>query len=151
MSARRLISLAVVLILCLLSTAPLPASAGEADAQQTLLQLERRWLEKEDDPDALETILADDFVHVLSFGFVTKAEQLRYMRTHGVPEREARHFEDLRVRIYGSAGVVTGIVVATGPDRKARKTVFTDVFAYRAGTWRAVNAQELPLNGLRHP
>ncbi len=64
---------------------------------------------------ALETILADDFVHVLSLGFVTKAEQLRHMRTHVVPERRARHFEDLRVRIYGSAGVVTGIVVAAGP------------------------------------
>lgn len=151
MSARRLISLAVVLILCLLSTAPLPASAGEADAQQTLLQLERRWLEKEDDPDALETILADDFVHVLSFGFVTKAEQLGYMRTHAAPERGAKHFEDLRVRIYGSAGVVTGIVVATRPDGRARKTGFTDVFAYRDGTWRAVNAQELPFGGLRHP
>lgn len=77
MSARRLTSLALVLILSLLSTASLPARAGEDDAQQALLQLERRWLEKEDNPDALETILADDFVHVLSFGFVTKAEQLR--------------------------------------------------------------------------
>jgi Domain of unknown function (DUF4440) len=151
MSARRLTSLALVFILSLLSTASLPARAGEDDAQQTLLQLERRWLEKEDDPDALETILANDFVHVLPLGFVTKAEQLRYMRTHAVPESGARHFEDLRVRIYGSAGVVTGIVVATGPDRKARKTVFTDVFAYRDGTWRAVNAQELPFGGLRHP
>lgn len=151
MSARRLISLAVVLILSLPSTASLPAQAGEADAQKTLLQLERWWLEKEDDPDALETILADDFVHVLSFGFVTKAEQLRYMRTHAAPERRTRHFEDLRVRTYGSAGVVTGIVVATGPDGEALKTVFTDVFAYRDRTWRAVNAQELPFDGLRHP
>lgn len=73
------------------------------------------------------------------------------MRTHAVPERGVRHLEDLRVRIYGSVGVVTGIVVATGPDGKARKTLFTDVFAYRDGTWRAVNAQELPFGGSPHP
>lgn len=29
-------------------------------------------------------------------------------------------------------------------DGKLRKTIFTDVFAYRAGRWQAVNAQELP-------
>jgi hypothetical protein len=73
---------------------------------------------------------------------VTKKAQLSYMRSHPSPKREAKQFEDLRVRIFGSAGVV---VVATGADSKTRKTIFTDVFAYRAGRWQAVNAQELPL------
>jgi hypothetical protein len=99
----------------------------------------------------LEGILADDFVHVLPFGFVTKAEQLRYMRTHPLPQaRPARHFEDLKVRVYGNAGIVNGIVVSTSQGSKPEKTIFTDVFAYRAGKWRAVNAQELPLNGSTH-
>ncbi len=39
--------------------------------------------------------------------------------------------EDLRVRIFGGAGVVNGVVVATGTDGKTRRTIFTDVFAYR--------------------
>jgi hypothetical protein len=95
-------------------------------------------------PSSLESILADDFIHVLPMGFVTRKEQLDYMRSHPVSKREARHFEDLRVRIFGTAGVVNGIVVAAGAEGKARRTIFTDVFAYRQGKWQAVNAQELP-------
>jgi len=43
--------------------------------------------------------------------------------------------------------VVNGVVAATGADGRARKTMFTDVFAYRGGKWQAVNAQELPGSG----
>lgn len=100
---------------------------------------------RSNDSEALKSILADDFIHVLPVGFVTKREQLSYMRSHPSSRREAKRSEDLRVRIFGSAGVVNGIVVATGADGKARRTIFTDVFAYRHGKWQAVNAQELPL------
>lgn len=94
-----------------------------------LLRLEQKWLDAEADPDALESILADDFIHVLPVGFVTKNDQLNYMRSHPAPKRDAKHLEDLRVRIFGNVGVVNGIVVATDADRKIRKTIFTDIFA----------------------
>ena len=116
------------------------------DQQQTLMQLEQHWLESEDNPDALESIFADDFIHVLPMGFVTKVEQLKYMRAHPVAQPESRRFEDLHVRIYGTTGIANGIVVATARDGKVRKTIFTDVFAYRNGKCQAVNAQELPLS-----
>jgi hypothetical protein len=112
--------------------------------EQDLLQLEKKWLDAEDDPTVLESILADDFVHVLPLGFVTKREQIDYLRSHPTAKRETRHFEGLRVRIFGRAGVVNGIVVATDADGKTRRTLFTDVFAYRRGELQAVNAQELP-------
>jgi hypothetical protein len=89
---------------------------------------------------------------VLPFGFVTKTEQLQYLRGH--PSRQARpakHFEDLRVPVYGNIGIVNGIVVSTMSPGKEQKTIFTDVFAYRHGKWQAVNAQELPLNESEHP
>ena len=125
---------------------------GEGDPQKALLDLEKRWLEAEDNPSTLESILADDFVHVLPFGFITKREQLSYMRARPVPEgRVDKHFEDLRVRTFVDVGVVNGIVVAVMGDGKVRKTVFTDVFAYRAGRWQAVNAQELPFNESARP
>jgi hypothetical protein len=128
-----------------------PAAAQrerEASAEQALVALEQRWLTAEDDPAALESILADDFVHVLPAGFVSKREQLDFMRSHPVPAAQrprSKRFDDLRVRVFGTAGVATGMVVATLPDGKVRKTVFTDVFAYRDGRWQAVNAQETPL------
>jgi len=48
----------------------------------------------------------------------------------------------MHVRVYGSVGIVNGTVVEIGTTR--RKTLFTDVFAYRDGKWQAVSAQELP-------
>jgi hypothetical protein len=149
---KALMFLAVALMAMCLAGVTVEPLRGAGDQNQTLIELEKRWLEAEDDPSVLEGILADDFVHVLPFGFVTKAEQLRYMRTHPSPQaRPARHFEDLKVRVYGNAGIVNGIVVSISREGKAEKTIFTDVFAYRDGKWQAVNAQELPLNESTHP
>ena len=113
--------------------------------KRDILALEDRWLASEDDPDVLKTILAEDFIHVLPMGFVTKYEQLSYMeKTRGsLPQREDRHFEDMHVRVYGDVGVVNGIVVESSGNG-TQKTVFTDVFVSRKGQWQAVNAQELP-------
>jgi len=113
-------------------------------SKQQLLDLESHWLQVEDDPDALESILASDFLHVLAVGIITRDEQLDYMRKH--PSKgpsPKKHFEDIHVRVYGNVGIVNGVVVATAPET-TRRTVFTDVFAYRDGKWQAVNAQELP-------
>src|SRR5579875_3812911 len=100
-STRRIALAATTLLFYLPQTFSKPARVA-SNEQHLLLQLEQRWLESEDSPDALQTILADDFIHVLPFGFVTKNEQLRYMRAHPTPQRETRrHLEDVRVRIFG--------------------------------------------------
>lgn len=112
-------------------------------SRQQILDLENHWLKVEDDPDALETILAPDFLHVVPVGIITKNEQLNFMRQHPSFERASRHFEDIHLRVYGSVAIVNGIVVATD-SKGGHKTLFTDVFAYREGKWLAVNAQELP-------
>jgi hypothetical protein len=106
--------------------------------------LEQRWLQGEDDPATQEQILADDFVHVLPSGMISKKDQIDFVRSRKRSADELRrHFEQLRIRIYGTVGVVNGMVVATDKSGAAvRKTIFTDVFAYRDGTWQAVNAQE---------
>jgi hypothetical protein len=59
-------------------------------------------------------------------------------------KRPEKRFEDLHVRVYGETGIVNGAVIET-TDRGERKTLFTDVFAYRDGKWQAVSAQELPV------
>jgi hypothetical protein len=133
----------------LLSASPMWAQSDSNQgsmekSKQQLLDLENRWLQVEDDPNALESILASDFLHVLAVGIITRDEQLDYMRKH--PSKgpsPKKHFEDMHVRVYGSVGIVNGIVVATTPEI-TRRTVFTDVFAHRDGKWQAVNAQELP-------
>ena len=112
-------------------------------AKPELLDLENHWLQFEHDPDALESILAPDFLHVLGMGVITKEQHIDYWRKHPAPPSPPKHFEDMHVRIYGTVGIVNGVGVANeaaGP----RRTLFTDVFAYRDGKWQAVSAQELP-------
>jgi len=124
-----------------------PSKAVTPDAEQAkreLINLEGKWLHALSDADAQEQILADDFVHALPSGFITKKDQLDYLRSRKQPADDlSRHFEDMRVRIYGTAGIVNGMVVATDKSGTViKKSVFTDVFAYRDGRWQAINAQE---------
>lgn len=113
-------------------------------SKQELVELENHWLQVENDPNALESILAPDFLHVVPAGIITKDQQLSFMRRHPAPdETPKKQFEDMHVRVYGAVGIVNGMVVETGAGG-SRKTLFTDVFAYRDGKWQAVRAQELP-------
>ena len=97
-----------------------------------------------DDPQALESILADDFVHVLPSGIITKRQQLDFQRMYQRIDHIKRNFEGLRVRIYGDVAIANGAVIAMDERGSTRKTYFTDVFARRNGRWQAVNAQEDP-------
>ena len=142
--------LAGCVVLCGIALLTCPASSEEREKQGSLekskhelLDLEDRWLRAEDDPDALESILAPDFLHVVPAGIITKDQQLSFVRKHPSPGRGSRHFEEIHVRVYGSVGIVNGVVVATDAGGR-QKTLFTDVFAYRNGKWQAVSAQELP-------
>src|SRR5215469_9002530 len=90
--------------------------------KQELLDLEHRWLRVEDDPLALESILAPDFLHVLPAGIITRDEQLEFMRKHPVPQASVqKHFENLQVRVYDNVGIVNGVVVAD-EEGKIRRT-----------------------------
>ncbi|MGE5325289.1 MAG: nuclear transport factor 2 family protein [Actinomycetota bacterium] len=136
-----------VLILSVFSaSAQSSRTLDEAKAKRDLLALEQKWLQAENDPGVQEQILADDFVHALPSGFISKKDQVDYLRRTKQPANHLRkHFENLKVRIYGTAGVVNGIVVAVDKSgAPVRQTVFTDVFAYRHGRWQAVNSQENP-------
>ena len=134
--------LPLVVISCHVSRAP----KSDENSKQELLALENRWLQAEDDPAVLEGILAADFLHVVPNEIITKDQQLKFLREHPASEQHPdKHFEDLHVRVYGDAGIVNGVVIAK-TEHGERKTLFTDVFAYRDGKWQAVSAQELPVN-----
>jgi|HubBroStandDraft_4_1064222.scaffolds.fasta_scaffold1067784_1 hypothetical protein len=114
--------------------------------EQEVKAVEQRWLENEDRPDVVQSILADDFEHVLPIGFISKEDQLSFLRKHPHAFPGSKHFEELRVRIYGDVAIAAGIVSTIhDPGAKAKRTAFTDVFVRRDGKWLAVNAQELPL------
>jgi hypothetical protein len=136
---------AVIILLFIIVSSGAERQAPQDKSEQAIRDLEQRWLENEDDPSALATILADDFVHALPMGFIGKQDQLNFLRKHHQISKSTKHFGELRVRLYGSIAIANGIVVETQEGAAAvRKTVFTDVFVRRHGTWQAVNAQETP-------
>jgi hypothetical protein len=146
-----LLVLAFAMFLCARPTLGQTKAGADADqkSKQQLLDLENHWLQVEHDPDALETILAPDFLHVAPAGIITREEQIDFMRKHQAPPaKPEEHFEDMHVRVYGTVGIVNGVVVAKTAEG-TRRTLFTDVFAYRDGKWQAINAQELPA-GMPH-
>lgn len=119
---------------------PVPSNA--ASAAQAVRQLEQRWLANQNSSAVLDSILANDFIHVLPEGFISKQEHIAFLRAHPLPPA-TRRFEKLDVRVYGTAAVATGVVVAIPAGKGApERTLFTDVFVFRHGHWQAVNAQE---------
>lgn len=117
-------------------------TSGAKNAQDTIIRLENRWLANEGNPAALDSILADDFVHVLPIGLINKRQQIDFVRQHPQPEMKEHRFEKLDVRVYGIVAIANGIVLAVPQHGAPRRTYFTDVFALRDGRWQAVNAQE---------
>src|SRR5579884_1956002 len=146
---KRILVAVVFLMTCVTAFFPTLARGGSS-AEQDVRKLERRWLQNEDNPAALESILAPDFIHVGTYGFVTKQQQIDFMRKHPRADSQKRIFEELRIRVYGEVAVANGVVRAIGPEAGDVKfTAFTDVFVRRKGAWQAVNAQELPLDRKR--
>ena len=143
----RLCVLSTVCVIVSISLFASPRTRSQSlTMEQEVKAVEQRWLENEDRADVVQSILADDFVHVLPVGFISKDDQLAFLRTHPNAFPGSKHFEELRVRIYGDVAIATGIVSTIhDPGTKAKRNAFTDVFVRRDGKWLAVNAQELPL------
>ncbi|TAN24654.1 MAG: nuclear transport factor 2 family protein [Acidobacteria bacterium] len=122
----------------------LAAQQPAATARHAVIRLEQRWLAHENDAAIVGPILAPDFVHVLAQGMITKPQHLQYLRSHPHAFPGAKKFEQLRVRVYGNVAIANGVVLTAVVQQAPRRTLFTDVFVYRHGHWRAVNAQETP-------
>jgi len=119
-----------------------PARTAEGD-RRALIALENEWLAHERDSATLERILAPDFVHAVAPGrFLTKEQHISWSAQHPLPANHSAHFEKLRVRLYGDVGIASGIVASGDGDKNDSRSLFTDVFAFRNGRWRAVHAQE---------
>ncbi|HKP99427.1 MAG TPA: nuclear transport factor 2 family protein [Actinomycetes bacterium] len=80
-------------------------------ASTEILDLVRRWTEAEqrNDPGLLDEVLADDFHGVGPVGFVLSREQWLARFGNGL-ENRAFAVEDARVRDFGAAAVVIGVL-----------------------------------------
>ena len=123
---------------------------GATRAEASLLHMEDLWVQSLTDRSApeLNCLLAPDFVDSNWKGESLNHDQVLQAAASRAPlPAGAQHkFEDMKARIYGSTGIVTGVsyfVYADGSEHSRAR--FTDVFIYRDRRWQAVAGHETPV------
>jgi len=141
-----MVRLVGVMILWATVGAALPAQAPGADDVAVLTAIERSWAKAVMNHNAalLEGWLADDFIQTSDTGEVcTRAETIARVRESRAVFTSGR-LDDIRVRLYGDAGVVTGRFVAegrSGGDPFSVRVRWTDTFIRHQGQWLCVASQ----------
>ena len=120
------------------------AQAGENDDIKVLLELEGKmaeaWVRR--DTQTLEQILADDYTLAGAGDAVIGKDE--YLAEIVNPEfgTTSAIVDDLRIRLYGDAAVVTGRATYRGWSKKrgsyVRRFGFTDTFIRRVNIWKCV-------------
>ena len=120
------------------------AAQNSAD-EKAVTQLVHEWLDAlvKADLATLDRIIADDYIVTNSDGSVLGKQSL-----DPLIKFESATVEDLKVRLYGEAAVVTGTTTYKGSfngrafNSRGR---FTDVWLKREGRWQVVASQESAL------
>src|SRR4051812_17054537 len=111
--ARRVSVALIVLTLWFTSTIQArPARAIPRSDREVIIELENEWLGHISDGPTLERILANDFMHPVPAGFLTKQQHIGWAVAHPHAASWRGTFERLDVRFYGKTAVATGIVSA---------------------------------------
>jgi hypothetical protein len=121
------------------SKAPARRPAASASVEQTLKKLGQELLEavKQRDSQTLDRLLADDYITTSQNGVVgDKALSLEHLKS-GQFKIDSVTTEDVKVRVYGNAAVITGLSIWNGQH----KIRYTEVWVRRAGGWQAVSWQ----------
>jgi ketosteroid isomerase-like protein len=120
---------------------------GVKSVEDTLVQIEHDWGNAllKANVAAWSRYLGDDWVLTYSDGtLVTKPMALADLK-EGALRIESFQLDDVKVRVYGDAAVVTGLITEKSKFRdKDTSGVrrFTDVFVKRDGRWQAVASHE---------
>lgn len=120
------------------------------EAERALVALENQIARAvvEADTAFVERLWDEDFVYTGVRGEVkSKADILNELRD-GALTFDLLRFDDLRVRVYGDAAVVTGLATTRGRSPAGEisgEFRYTRVYAKRQGQWRLVAFQGTPI------
>jgi ketosteroid isomerase-like protein len=117
--------------------------AAAADDKSQLLEMERQWNEalKTHNVASIEKTFADDITDVSSGNGAihSKAEDIAMMKADKTVY-ETLELTDLKARVEGNAGIVTGINHLKGRDENGQefdlRLAFTDTYIKRDGRWQ---------------
>jgi ketosteroid isomerase-like protein len=116
-------------------------SSAQSDAEQKLKRLEDEWLNSylRGDKQTFVRIVADDFTRTDESGkFATKAEELALVQAPPASVNASLTNQDMQVRVYGKAAIVTGRIVSKVQGGLNFQSRFTDTFIKREGRWQVV-------------
>jgi ketosteroid isomerase-like protein len=114
--------------------------------KEELLKLEKEFTQAivKNDADAITRFLADDWIIIdADGGIVDKARFLGVIKS-GALTHEMMESDEVAVRIYGEAAVVTGLTATKGKfmgQEFSTRERATDVFVKQSGRWRCVFSQ----------
>ena len=121
-----------------------------AAATDQVLELGQRWAaaERAADADALEPLLANDFLLVGPLGFMLDKTQYLGSRRSGDLRHESLAWADVRVRVYGDAAVAVGTqtqqTTYQGRDASGRFRV-TQIAVRQGDLWTVVGLHYSPI------
>jgi ketosteroid isomerase-like protein len=140
-----------VVLICGSASVGAAQSADEHASPHKEVERELRQLNQEvadmqvrRDATAAERLLADDYVFLQADGNVSNEAQNVAVIRDPAFVRQSLVTEDVKVRVYGDAAVITGHVVmrATyGGQDVGGEFLYTDVWAKLAGRWQTVVSQ----------
>lgn len=109
--------------------------------EQELKRLENEWLNSylRGDKQTFDRIVADDFTRTDESGkFATKEEEKALIQAAPASVNVSLTNEEMQVRVYGNAAIVTGRIVSKVQDSLNFQSRFTDTFVKRNGGWQVV-------------
>ena len=139
------------IVFLLLNCAVQAACTGEwsrqAKTQSALLHMEDLWVQALTDRSAaeLDCLLSLDFMDSNWKGDSLNHDQVLQAaaKRAPVPAGAKHEFADMKARVYGETGIVTGVSYWSYADGSEHaRARFTDVFVYRDHRWQAVAGHE---------
>ena len=123
----------------------IPPPTDHDEVLDQLRDLENDWTAANinDDKEALERILADDWVGPAEQGRLTSKAD--YIRTNRRDTRvEKWDFDDLELNLIGDRATLSGKVTYEINDGRDLKFTFLDKFVWRDGRWQATGSDVRP-------
>lgn len=117
-------------------------ASDERDLKQLVKDLNAALVKA--DTAFLERVLDQDFVHYRPRGTIENRAQYLENRKNGNVNFESLVADDMKVRFYGDAPIVTYRSTAKGKDQQGaidEQRLWTRVFVRRDGRWRLVHSQ----------
>ncbi|HKA20238.1 MAG TPA: nuclear transport factor 2 family protein [Blastocatellia bacterium] len=114
-----------------------------AKAEQEIRQVEDKRREGllRGDTTTLDQIFADDYSVVNQFGQVQTKAEMMYALKSGALKFESVVEDNVSIRVYGDAAVLTGRATSKHEGRESTQLRFTRVYLKRQGRWQTVAYQ----------